>query len=170
MAIFQVYISNALKNQLTLKKTATSQTHFGFTNISSEMHIFKATVIWNKKFRFGSPCSWFRFTYGYVFTDLEFVKHYCMIIISCVHHQIAAHIELNRRWWGWRYDQRCFGWRTVCHRFSKIVRFSFQRLVTMPWRRAANQTSLFLDQKKNFDQSRFIKRRFAKSTSILDFS
>ena len=54
---FHVYISNAWKNQLTPKKTATCQTHFGFTNIAWEMNSFRPRVIWNKKFRFGSPCN-----------------------------------------------------------------------------------------------------------------
>ena len=57
VTIFHRYISNAWKNQLTLKKTATCQTHFGFTNMGSNMYQFRRGGIWNKKFRFGSPCS-----------------------------------------------------------------------------------------------------------------
>ena len=33
------------------------QTHFGFTNIGSEMHSFRDTAIWNNGFLFGSPCT-----------------------------------------------------------------------------------------------------------------
>ena len=57
LAIFHRYISNGWKNQLTLKKTATCQTHFGFTNMGSNMYQFRRGAIWNKKFRFGSPCT-----------------------------------------------------------------------------------------------------------------
>ena len=39
------------------KKTATSQTHFGFTNVGSEMQSFRAIAIWKGKLWFGSPCS-----------------------------------------------------------------------------------------------------------------
>ena len=40
-----------------MKKTTASQTHFGFTNIGSEMHSFTGTAIWNNGFWFGSPCT-----------------------------------------------------------------------------------------------------------------
>ena len=33
-----------------------SKTHFGFTNMGSEMRIFRVIAIWNSKFWFGSPC------------------------------------------------------------------------------------------------------------------
>ena len=49
-------LKNVNKFSKIEKKTATSQTHFGFTNIGSEMHNFRDTAIWNKQFRFGSPC------------------------------------------------------------------------------------------------------------------
>ena len=48
---FQLFVYN-------FSKTTASQTHFGFTNIGSEMHNFRGTAIWNQKFRFGSPCMW----------------------------------------------------------------------------------------------------------------
>ena len=38
------------------KKTATSQTHFGLTNIGSNIHRFSATAIWNIHFSNGTPC------------------------------------------------------------------------------------------------------------------
>ena len=38
------------------KKTATSQTHFGFTNVGSNMYQYRNRAICNNKFRFGSPC------------------------------------------------------------------------------------------------------------------
>ena len=34
-----------------------SKTHFGFTNMGSEMHIFRVIAIWNSKLWFGSPCT-----------------------------------------------------------------------------------------------------------------
>ena len=36
-----------------------SKTHFGFTNMVSEMHIFRVTGIWISKLWFGSPCRYF---------------------------------------------------------------------------------------------------------------
>ena len=76
LAIFQLYISICWKNQLTLKKTTASQTHFGFTNIVSGMHISRAIAIWNKKFWFGSPC---RTCYN---LDLAFLSEYCIYVSS----------------------------------------------------------------------------------------
>ena len=38
------------------QKTTASQTNFGFTNMGSNIFGFRNTSIWNKKFRFGSPC------------------------------------------------------------------------------------------------------------------
>ena len=38
------------------KKTTTSQTHFGFTNMGSEMHSFRVVAKINFKFWFGLPC------------------------------------------------------------------------------------------------------------------
>ena len=35
------------------KKPTTSQTHYGFTNVRSEMHNFRGTAIWNNGFWFG---------------------------------------------------------------------------------------------------------------------
>ena len=39
------------------QKTTASQTHFGFTNIGSNMHHFCATTIWNTKISNETPCS-----------------------------------------------------------------------------------------------------------------
>ena len=39
------------------KKSATSQTHFGFTNIGSNMHRYKVTAIWNFHFSNETPCN-----------------------------------------------------------------------------------------------------------------
>ena len=44
------------KSADTRKKTTTSQTHFGFTNMGSEMLQFRGRAIWNNGFWFGSPC------------------------------------------------------------------------------------------------------------------
>ena len=38
------------------QKTTASQTHFGFTNIWSNMHYFCATAIWNPKISNETPC------------------------------------------------------------------------------------------------------------------
>ena len=51
-----VIFLNFSKNFLLTQKTATSQTHFGFTNLGPNMYHFRNRAIWNKKFRFGSPC------------------------------------------------------------------------------------------------------------------
>ena len=40
------------------KKTATSQTHFGFTNMGSKELIFRVIAIWKGKFWFGSLCTY----------------------------------------------------------------------------------------------------------------
>ena len=40
-----------------MKKTATSQIHFGFTNIGSEVVSFRVIAIQNQKLWFGSPCT-----------------------------------------------------------------------------------------------------------------
>ena len=68
-AIFHRYVSNAWKNQLTLKKTATCQTHFGFTNMGSNMRISRlqtfeiASVIRKYKSDFKwSISNWTHFT------------------------------------------------------------------------------------------------------------
>ena len=53
---FQLFVYNFLK------KTTASQTHFGFTNMGLEMLSFKGIAIWNKKFRFGSPCTYYKST------------------------------------------------------------------------------------------------------------
>ena len=50
--IFQLFVYNFSE------KTSASQTHFGFTNIGSEMHSFRGTAIWNYGFWFGSPCTY----------------------------------------------------------------------------------------------------------------
>ena len=47
-----------LKNLFSTKETATSKTHFGFTNLWWNMYQFGNGAIWNNKFWFGSPCSW----------------------------------------------------------------------------------------------------------------
>ena len=47
------------------KKTTVSQTHFGFTNIGSEMHSFRGTAIWNQKL-------WFRLIFS---NDSAFLKN-----------------------------------------------------------------------------------------------
>ena len=39
------------------KKSATSQTHFGFTNIGSNMNRYRATAIWNFHVSNETPCS-----------------------------------------------------------------------------------------------------------------
>ena len=44
------------KNYFLPQKTTASQTNFHFSNMGSNMHCFSCKVIWNKKFRFGSPC------------------------------------------------------------------------------------------------------------------
>ena len=54
--IFGLYISQAWKTIWCLKKTATSQTHFGFTNLGSEHHQLSATAIWNQKISNETPC------------------------------------------------------------------------------------------------------------------
>ena len=46
-----------MKNLFLPQKTATSQTHFGFTKLGSNIYHFRRGAIWNKKFRFGSPCT-----------------------------------------------------------------------------------------------------------------
>ena len=53
---FSCIYFKCLKKSADTKKTATCQTHFGFTKIAWEMNSFRPRVIWNKKFRFGSPC------------------------------------------------------------------------------------------------------------------
>ena len=40
------------------KKNTASQTHFGFTNMGSEMNILRIIDNWISKFWFGSPCKW----------------------------------------------------------------------------------------------------------------
>ena len=39
-----------------LTKSATPETHFGFTNMASEMHTIRVTAIWSCNFWFGSAC------------------------------------------------------------------------------------------------------------------
>ena len=39
------------------------QTHFGFTNVGSDMHIFRVIAIWSSKFWFDSPCTHFFVTF-----------------------------------------------------------------------------------------------------------
>ena len=56
------------------KKTASSQTHFGFANIGSEMHTFRVTAIWSCNFWFGSPCSTFWASKIIRVGDLQHVK------------------------------------------------------------------------------------------------
>ena len=41
----------------TEKKPNASQTHFGFSNIGSEMHCFRVKALRKEQFWFGSPCS-----------------------------------------------------------------------------------------------------------------
>ena len=49
------------QNLIFNTKNSASQTNFGFSNMGSDMHSFRATAIWNTRFWFGSPCTkdWF---------------------------------------------------------------------------------------------------------------
>ena len=49
--IFEVF----WKKLLLAQKTATSQTHFGFTNLGSECHQSNAIAIWNSKISNETP-------------------------------------------------------------------------------------------------------------------
>ena len=49
-----------------IEETATSQTHFGFTNIRSDT--FRVTAIWSCNFWFGSPC---------ILKNLQMIKPIC---------------------------------------------------------------------------------------------
>ena len=55
-AFFGLYILQPWKTTWYLKKTATPQTHFGFTNLGSEMHSFGTTAICNRKISNETPC------------------------------------------------------------------------------------------------------------------
>ena len=71
------------------KKSATLQTHFGLYNMGSNIHSFWAMAIWNKKFRFGSPCN----TLGLesVHTPTNFIQKrgsFTVIRIICSYTQI----------------------------------------------------------------------------------
>ena len=48
--IFELFVYNFSK------KTTISQTHFGFTNLGSKMHRFRATAIYFWQFSIGTPC------------------------------------------------------------------------------------------------------------------
>ena len=63
---FQLFVYNFSK------KAFTSQTHFGFNNIGSEMHIFRVIAKTNFEFCFGSPCILF---YGLINDSTIAVAH-----------------------------------------------------------------------------------------------
>ena len=77
--IFHLYISIWWKIQLTLKKTTASQTHFGFTNIGSNMHHFCATAIWNPKISNETPCRQWRVESFPPFLNISFLIKNTMV-------------------------------------------------------------------------------------------
>ena len=70
-----------------MKKTANSQTHFGFTNIGSDT--FRVTAIWSCNFWFGSPCT--TIISGKTFLVLSSLKHLGMALLHywCILYNVS---------------------------------------------------------------------------------
>ena len=94
--IFQLFVYNFFK------KTSTSQTHFGFTNIGSGMPTFRDRAIWKSKFWFGSPCRFYlhkQFVLLQIVLCIQIISFLCKTVYAWTGQYIDIHISWSVTIW-----------------------------------------------------------------------
>ena len=123
-----------------------SKTHFGFTNMGSEMHIFRVIAIWNSKLWFGSPYitleeRWTAIASGKVSDNYKLLKYSNRILLTTFYLKV--------------YIEACQVHYVFCAIFYGI--FGHLKWVSSP--------IVVLDL-KNWDLTRLLRRTFIVDNSV----